>query len=81
MAREGKGELTHGSALATRRIAYLHPDQPLETALGCMDRRPLIQVVRRADYRQLEGVISQQDLLRRYGAAGRLRQSITNRMR
>jgi CIC family chloride channel protein len=70
MVSEGKGDLTLGSALATRQIAYLHPDQPLETALRCMDRWPLIPVVSRADYRKLEGVLSQQDVLRRYGAVG-----------
>jgi hypothetical protein len=70
MVREGKGELTLGSVLATRQIAYLHPDQPLETALRYMDRWPLIPVVSRADFRKLEGVISQQDVLRSYGAVG-----------
>jgi len=70
MVSEGKGDLTLGSALATRQSPYLHPDQPLETALRYMDRWPLIPVVSRADFRTLEGVISQQDVLRKYGTSG-----------
>lgn len=65
-----KEDLTLVSALATRQIAYLHPNQPLETAMCCMDRWPPIPVVSRTNYRKLEGVLSQQDVLRRYGAAG-----------
>jgi hypothetical protein len=70
MVRDGKGSLTLGSTLATVQIPYLHPDQPLETALRYRDRWPLIPVVSRADFRNLEGVISQQDVLRKYVAAG-----------
>jgi CIC family chloride channel protein len=48
----------------------LHPDNPLETALRYVDRWPLLPVVNRADFRKLEGVISQQDVLQRYQLFG-----------
>jgi len=66
MVKEGKGGLTLSSVLAGRQIPFLHPDQPLDTALRHIDRWSLLPVVSRADYRKLEGVISQQDVLKRY---------------
>jgi len=63
---EGKGEFTLGSVLPTRRIAYLHPDLPLDAALRYLHECPLLPVLNRADFRKLEGVISQQDVLDRY---------------
>ena len=53
-----------------RQIPYLHPDYPLEVALRYVDRWPLLPVVSRADFGQLEGVISQQDVLGHYRTAG-----------
>ena len=70
MAEEGKGGASLGSLLPIRRIPYLHPDHPLETALRYVDRWPLVPVVSRADFRQLEGVISQRDVLERYREFG-----------
>ena len=70
MVKEGKGNLTLGSALTGRQILFLHPDNPLETALRYVDRWPLLPVVNRADFRKLEGVISQQDVLKRYQLFG-----------
>jgi len=70
MAKEGKGSLTLGSVLASRQIPYLHPDHPLETALRYVDRFPLLPVVSRADFRKLEGVISQRDVLGSYREVG-----------
>jgi chloride channel protein, CIC family len=70
MIKEGKRDLSLGSALATRRLPHLHPDQPLDIALRYVDRWPLIPVVSRADYRKLEGVISQHDVLERYREFG-----------
>jgi CIC family chloride channel protein len=58
MVKEGKGNLTLGSALSGRQILFLHPDNPL------------LPVVSRADFRELEGVISQEDVLRRYQLFG-----------
>jgi CIC family chloride channel protein len=70
MAAEGKGGSTLGSQLPIRRIPELHPDHPLETALRYVDRWPLVPVVNRADFGQLEGVISQHDVLERYREFG-----------
>jgi CIC family chloride channel protein len=66
MIKEGKGDLTLGSVLVGRQIPLLHPDHPLDTALRYLDRWPLVPVVNRADFRKLEGVISERDVLKRY---------------
>ena len=70
MADEGKGGATLGSLLPIRRIPDLHPDHPLETALRYVDRWPLVPVVSRADFGQVEGVISERDVLERYREFG-----------
>ena len=70
MVNEGKGAFSLSSVLPIRQIPYLHPDSPLELALRYVDRWPLVPVVSRADFRQLEGVISQQDVLGQYRTAG-----------
>ncbi len=67
---EGKGETELFSVLPIRRIPDLHPDQPLEVALRYVDRWPLMPVVSRADFGQLEGVIAQRDVLDRYREFG-----------
>jgi chloride channel protein, CIC family len=62
-----------GTALSTLtppRVPYLHPDHPLEMALRYVDRWPLIPVVSRADFRQLEGVVTQRSVLERYREFG-----------
>ncbi|HTW30738.1 MAG TPA: chloride channel protein [Candidatus Sulfotelmatobacter sp.] len=75
LAAEEQGGSTLGS-LATSSlttigpIPFLHPDHPLETALRYVDRWPLIPVVSRADFRQLEGVVSQRHVLERYREYG-----------
>jgi CIC family chloride channel protein len=66
MVEAGKGALTLGSVLASRKIPFLHPDHSLHTALRYVDTWPLVPVVSRADFRKLEGVISQRDVLERY---------------
>jgi CIC family chloride channel protein len=66
MIKEGKGSQTLSSVLAGRQIPYLHPDLPLEMALRYVDRWPLVPVVNRADFRKLEGVVSERDVLSRY---------------
>jgi CIC family chloride channel protein len=66
MTKEGKGGETLASVRAGREIPYLHPDHPLETALRYVDRWPLVPVVNRADFRKLEGVVSEHDVLTRY---------------
>ena len=66
LIKEGKGEQTLGSVLAGRQVPYLHPDHPLEMALRYVDRWPLVPVVNRADFRKLEGVVTERDVLARY---------------
>jgi len=66
MSGEGKGGFTLSSLVAIRHIPHLHPDQPLDMALRYVDRWPVVPVVSRADFRKLEGVISQRDVLQRY---------------
>lgn len=66
LASEGKSEMTLGSALPTERLPYLHPDYPLEMALRYVYQTPIVPVVSRADFRQLEGVISSEDVLNKY---------------
>lgn len=70
LAADGKGSASLGSLLPLRSIPYLHPDHPLETALRYADRWPVLPVVSRADFRKLEGVISQRDVLDRYREFG-----------
>jgi chloride channel protein, CIC family len=70
MVDEGKGAFILGSLLPIRQIPYVHPDNPLETALRYVDRWPIVPVVSRADFRKLEGVISQRDVLERYREFG-----------
>ena len=70
LAADGKGGASLVSVLASAPIPALHPDLPLETALRYVDRWPLVPVVSRADFRQLEGVISQSDVLERYREFG-----------
>jgi len=63
---EGKSELTLHSVLPQRSLPYLHPDHPLEVALRYVDRWPMVPVVNRANFSQLEGVVTKQDVLARY---------------
>jgi CIC family chloride channel protein len=70
MVDEGKGATNLGSLLPIRRIPDLHPDHPLDTALRYVDRWPIVPVVSRVDFQQLEGVISERDVLERYREFG-----------
>jgi CIC family chloride channel protein len=69
MATKGKGTTSLG-ALPIAPVPCLHPDHPLETALRYVDRWPLVPVVSRADFRHLEGVITQRHVLERYREFG-----------
>ena len=64
------GSLASSSLAAIGPIPFLHPDHPLETALRYVDRWPVVPVVNRADFRKLEGVISERDVLERYREFG-----------
>jgi CIC family chloride channel protein len=70
MAAEGKGPANLGSLLPILHVPFLHPDHPLETALRYVDRWPMVPVVSRADVQQLEGVVTQRDVLARYREFG-----------
>lgn len=63
---EGRGTQMVESALTADTVPSLHRDLPLETALRYVDRWPVVPVVHRADMRELEGVITQRDVLERY---------------
>jgi CIC family chloride channel protein len=67
-AVEGKQEMALG-CLCEDRLPYLHPDLPLETALRYVHEAQLIPVVSRADFRELEGVISRDAVLSKYTVA------------
>jgi CIC family chloride channel protein len=64
---EGKGEHTLRSVLPMRQLPVLHPDHPLDMALRYANQWPLVPVVSRANLHKLEGIISQRDVLNRYG--------------
>ena len=67
---EGKLEMTLASLLSTERLPHLHPDYPLEMALRYVEQTPLVPVVSRADLGKLEGIVTSEDVLARYRAAG-----------
>ena len=68
MMKEGKRAHTLTSVLPTQRLPYLYPDLPLDAALRCVSQSDLIPVVNRADLRELEGVVTREDVLSRYQA-------------
>ena len=68
MMKEGKGTLSLGSVLPSQRLPYLYPDLPLDAALRCVNQSEIIPVVNRADLRQLEGIVTRDDVLSRYQA-------------
>jgi CIC family chloride channel protein len=70
LSTQGKGGSKLSSLLPLRQLPFLHPDHPLEVALRYVDRWPIVPVVSRADFRQLEGVVSQRAVLERYREFG-----------
>ena len=70
MAAEGKGATSLGALLPILHVPSVHPDHPLDVALRYVDRWPVIPVVSRADFRQLDGIISERDVLERYREFG-----------
>jgi CIC family chloride channel protein len=66
----GRGDEPVRSMLGVEaRVAPVHRDQPLETALRLMRDRPLLPVVHRAEARRLEGVLTLDDILAAYRRA------------
>jgi chloride channel protein, CIC family len=70
MAADGKGATKLASLLPVQQLPILHPDHPLETALRYVDRWRVVPVVSRADFRKLEGVVTQRHVLERYREFG-----------
>jgi CIC family chloride channel protein len=66
LVKDGKGSQPLSSVLAGRQVPFLHPDHALDMALRYVDRWPLVPVVSRANFKKLEGVVSQRDVLQRY---------------
>jgi CIC family chloride channel protein len=66
MASLGKGEMSLGSVLTEPRLPHLHPDHPLDTALRYIHEFPLLAVVHRADFQQIEGILTMDDVLAAY---------------
>jgi CBS domain-containing protein len=66
LIKEGKGGEPIGSILENRQVPALHPDHPLDMSLRYVDRWQVVPVVNRANLRELEGVITQRDVLERY---------------
>jgi CIC family chloride channel protein len=54
------------ATLVTAVLPRLHPDHPLDHALRMINDWPLLPVVHRADYNQLLGVITLEDIIRTY---------------
>ncbi len=61
-----KGDLSLATVLSARPMPHLHPDHPLDTALRYLQDWPLLAVIHRADFRQVVGVVTMEDVLRAY---------------
>lgn len=66
LIKEGKGVQSLGSLLEARQVPSLHPDHSLDMALRYVDRWQIVPVVNRANLKELDGVITQRDVLERY---------------
>jgi CIC family chloride channel protein len=51
-------------------LPTVHPDQPLDVAIGSAQGRPVVPVVSRVDPGKLEGVLTLEDILETYREAG-----------
>ena len=60
------GESLQSALGPDARVAAVHRDQPLDTALRLLRNRPLLPVVHRADRTRIEGVITLDDILAVY---------------
>jgi chloride channel protein, CIC family len=66
----GKGEQPLRSQIRGTALPWLHPDQPLDTAMRLIAGRPLLPVVSRASPERLQGVLSLDDILEAYRTSG-----------
>ncbi|HXH50455.1 MAG TPA: chloride channel protein [Terriglobia bacterium] len=69
LVKEGKGASPLARALSSPLLPWLHPDQPLDAALRQIGEWPILPVIHRADFNNLQGVVSIADILAAYGAA------------
>lgn len=69
MADDERGGSPLEEAYTHSRMPVVHPDEPLDIALRRMGDWPMLPVVSRANFRQLEGVVSIQDVLAAYKKA------------
>jgi CIC family chloride channel protein len=65
---EGRGKKL-SEVLAAHWLPTLHPDQPLDEALGAVQQGPVVPVVSRVDPGKLEGVLTLEDALSTYREA------------
>jgi CIC family chloride channel protein len=65
---EGRGKKL-SEVLGASRLPTLHPDQPLDEALGAAQQGPVVPVVSRVDPGKLEGVLTLEDALSTYREA------------
>jgi hypothetical protein len=66
LSSEGKGEFSLASVISKQTLPCLYPDLPLEAALRYVNQVRLVPVVNRANSRNLEGVISNEAVLKKY---------------
>lgn len=66
LSREGDGRRPLSSSGSLEALPAVHPDHPLDVALGRLGDWPFLPVINRADLRKLEGVIWLEDILRVY---------------
>jgi chloride channel protein, CIC family len=71
LAQEGKGNVPLGEILQDNRMPFLHPDQPLDAALQEIGDWPVLPVIHRADFHNLQGLLSLADILESYRAASK----------
>ncbi len=55
-----------GSLLSGPPLPHVHPDHALDVALARLGNTPFIPVVHRADYTNLEGIVSLEGVLKAY---------------
>lgn len=69
LVKEGKGASPLARAVSNPPLPRLHPDQPLDAALQQIGEWPILPVIHRADFNNLQGIVSIADILAAYGAS------------
>lgn len=63
---EGKDAAEIGELHALERLPWVHADQPLDVAMRALGERPFLPVTDRADPSHLEGLVSQDSIVKAY---------------